>query len=91
VGTPVNVYTEFYSDRVTNLVLLPYKVGSQFTSNIIEYRITNKTGDTYTATLINTTTILTLEDNISGSLYQYTTADIGNRLAPYILDSYILL
>ena len=90
-GTPVNLYTEFYSDRVTNLVLLPYKVGSQFTSNIIEYRITNKTIDIYTATLINTTTVLTLEDNISGSLYQYTTADIGNRLAPYILDSYILL
>jgi hypothetical protein len=91
IGTPVNVYTEFYSDRITNAVLLPYKVGSQFTSNIIEYRITNKTGDIYTATLINTTTVLILEDNISGSLYQYTTADIGNRLAPYILDSYILL
>lgn len=91
IGTPVNVYTEFYSDRINNLVLLPYKVGSQFTSNIIEYKITNKTVDTYTATLINRATILTLEDNISGSLYQYTTADIGNRLAPYILDSYILL
>lgn len=91
IGTPVNVYTEFYSDRINNLVLMPYKVGSQFTSNIIEYKITNKTVDTYTATLINRATILTLEDNISGSLYQYTTADIGNRLAPYILDSYILL
>jgi hypothetical protein len=91
IGTPVNVYTEFYSDRVTNLVLLPYKIGSQFTSNIIEYRITNKIGDIYTANLINTNTTLTLEDNISGSLYAYTTHDIGNRLAPYVLDSYILL
>jgi hypothetical protein len=91
IGTPVNVYTEFYSDRITNAVLLPYKIGSQFTSNVIEYRITVKTGDIYTATLINTTAVLTLEDNITGSLYQYTTADIGNRLAPYILDSYILL
>lgn len=91
IGTPVNVYTEFYTDRVTNAVLLPYKIASQFTSNVIEYSITVKTGDIYTATLINTSTVLTLEDNISGSLYAYTTNDIGNRLAPYILDSYILL
>ena len=91
LGTPVNVYTEFYSDRITNNVLLPYKVGSQFTSNIIEYKITNKVEDIYTAILINSSTTLTLEDNITGSLYAYTTADIGNRLAPYILDSYLLL
>ena len=90
-GTSVNVYTEFYTDRVTNKVLTPYKQGSQFTSNVIEYKITNITCNIYTAILINNSTILTLEDNISGSLYAYTSADIGNRLAPYILDSYILL
>jgi hypothetical protein len=90
-GTSVNVYTEFYTDRVTNKVLTPYKQGSQFTSNVIEYKITNNTSNIYTAILINNSTILTLEDNISGSLYAYTSADIGNRLAPYILDSYILL
>ena len=91
IGTSVNVYTEFYTDRVNNKVLTPYKQGSQFTSNVIEYKITNNTSNIYTAILINNSTILTLEDNISGSLYAYTSADIGNRLAPYILDSYILL
>jgi len=91
IGTYVNVYSEFYTDRVTNKVLLPYKVGTQFTSNIIEYVITSRNGSEYTATLINTNTILTLEDNITGSLYEYRSIDIGNRLAPYILDSYILL
>ena len=78
-------------NRVNNKVLTPYKQGSQFTSNVIEYKITNNTSNIYTAILINNSTILTLEDNISGSLYAYTSADIGNRLAPYILDSYILL
>ena len=91
IGTSVNVYTEFYTDRVNNKVLTPYKQGSQFTSNVIEYKITDNTSNIYTAILINNSTILTLEDNISGSLYAYTSADIGNRLAPYILDSYILL
>ena len=91
IETSVNVYTEFYTDRVNNKVLTPYKQGSQFTSNVIEYKITNITSNIYTAILINNSTILTLEDNISGSLYAYTSADIGNRLAPYILDSYILL
>lgn len=91
VGTYVNLYSDFYTDRINNKVLVPYKIGSQFTSNIIEYIITDKQGNEYTAKLINTSTKLTLEDNISGTLYEYITSDIGNRLIPYILDSYILL
>lgn len=91
IATPVNVYCEYFTDRVTNKVLSPYKFNSQFTSNILEYKITNKIGTVYTASLNNSNITLILEDAINGSLYQYKTKDIGNRLIPYVLDSYILL
>jgi hypothetical protein len=91
IGNYVNIYSEYYTDRITNKVLAPYKLSSQFTSNVLEYRISNKLNDVYTAVINDPSIDLVLEDTISGSLYQYTTNDIGNRLIPYVLDSYILL
>lgn len=91
IGNYVNLYSEYYTDRITNTVLAPYKLSSQFTSNVLEYRISNKLNDVYTAVINDPSIDLVLEDTISGSLYQYTTNDVGNRLIPYVLDSYILL
>lgn len=91
IGTPVNLYSEFYTDRLNNNVLLPYKIGSQFTSNVLEYTITSKQNEEYTALQNNPNIRLTLEDNIIGALFEYTSNDIGNRLQPFILDSYVLL
>lgn len=89
--TPVNLYTDQFTDRYTNRVLTPYKLKSQFTSNVLEYKIVNKLNNIYTATITNPNIELVLEDVINGALYQYTTNDIGNRLIPSVLDSYILL
>ena len=91
LGNFINLYSEYYTDRITNKVLTPYKLSSQFTSNVLEYRISNKLNDVYTAIINDPTIDLILEDTINGSLYQYTTNDVGSRLIPYILDSYLLL
>lgn len=91
-NTPVNIYCELFLDRNTNQVLSPYKLYSQFTSNVLEYRVVVRQDDgLYIARINNPNTVLVLETVATGALYQYTALDLGNRLVPYPLDAYVLL